>query len=71
MLKRAHIVYLNLRAMFASVANALPKGDTYLRVADYGAANDQVEKVPWPQTRLEKVQSFFEGTICWTTTDLL
>ena len=71
MLERAHMVYLILQATFASVAMALPKGDTYRVVADYRAVNDQVEKVPWPHPRLEEVQGFFEGTSCWATIDLL
>ena len=63
-LDRAHILYLDSQTIFASVAIALPKGDTYRMVADYRAVNNQVEKVPWPHPRLEEIQGFFEGTSC-------
>ena len=58
-LERAHMVYLNPQATFASVAMALPKGDTYRMVADYRVANNQLGKVPLPHPRLDEVQSFF------------
>ena len=40
MLERAHMVYRNPQATFASVTMALPKGDVYRMVANYRAAND-------------------------------
>ena len=46
MLERAHMVYLNPQATFASVAMALPKGDTYRMIEDYLGVSDQVEIVP-------------------------
>ena len=53
MLESARMVYLNPHPTFASVAMALPTGDTYQVVADYRAVNDQVEKVSWPHPPLE------------------
>ena len=62
LLEHAQMMYLNPQMTFTRVAMALQKGDTSRTVVGYQAANDQVEKVPWPHPRSEKVQGFFEGT---------
>ena len=58
MLERGHTVYRSPQVTLASVAMALPKGDTHRMVVDYRVANDRAEKVPLPHTRLEEVQGF-------------
>ena len=70
-LQAAGMVRLNRQATCASVAMAVPKGRSYRMVADYRAANAQVELVPWPMPDLEGMASRFRGVPAFCSLDLL
>ena len=67
----ANMVYANPQASCASAAMAVPKGPRYRMVADYRAANAQVELVPWPMPNLEEATAKFRGVPAFCSLDLL
>ena len=72
-LEAARMVYPNPQATCASVAMAVPKagGTSYRMVADYRAANEQMELVPWPMPRVEEATALFQGVPAFCSLDLL
>lgn len=70
-LEHVGLVYRSPQAVLSSIAIALPKGVAFRLVAYYNVPNRQVESMRGPQPNLKHAFSFFVGTNCLATDDMI